>query len=226
MSFLSWTVFLFDIKGVTAVSVLLAPLLIVGIIILGLYLGLSNHIEVISKQSPKLVGDWFSSSMLYVSYNSIILIAILPNLLQYINSKRSLYFGSILGVGVLCFMALIIYSVTASYYDIIQSSQIPIIKIIKEQRLSIMEAYGIVLLAAMFTSAVSSGFCFLKKISDGKVKKMRIYAFVMCSLAIPISLVGFSGMIRWLYPIFGYIGLFQVVLVISEYLVNRKARNA
>jgi uncharacterized membrane protein YkvI len=41
---------------------------------------------------------------------------------------------------------------------------------------------------------------------------------IICILVIPLSSFGFSNLISTLYPLFGYIGLFVVIVVLAQNL--------
>jgi uncharacterized membrane protein YkvI len=80
--------------------------------------------------------------------------------------------------------------------------------------------YTIVLLLAMFVSALTAGFGFVERIS-GKVKiSKRIIILVICAISIPLSSVGFSGLISTIYPIFGYMGRFMVFMILIQFFTR------
>lgn len=213
-------VFLFDIRGVVSINTLIAPVLVIGILIIGIYIGGFVDMPVSGMQGKKLVTHWFSASVIYVSYNSILLIAILSNLRSYIYSPKTILIGVSVGTGILITLALLIYFITGRFYLSAVSSEMPIIRIIKDLGLPLAGIYGIVLFCAMFTSAVSSGFCFLNRISDFVPTGQKINAFLVCSLGLLLSSFSFSEMIGWVYPIFGYLGLFQVIVIICEWVLT------
>ncbi|MGE5328843.1 MAG: hypothetical protein ACM3KR_04985 [Deltaproteobacteria bacterium] len=220
MAGLCCLVFLFDVKGVVSVNAVLAPILVAGIFLIGIYIGVFADTTAAASQGRKILNDWFSSSMVYVSYNSIILIAILSNLREYIDSKGTILRGVFFGVGTLFAMAMIIYFITSSFFNSAVNSQMPIIRIIKDIQVPAGWIYGVVLLCAMFTSSISSGYCFLNRISDIIPIGYKVNAILICILSLPLSALSFAGMIGWLYPIFGYLGLFQVIIVICGWILS------
>ena len=76
--------------------------------------------------------------------------------------------------------------------------------------------YTIVLWMAMFSSAVSSGFCFMERINNIFNVNRKITAIVFCIAGIPLSILGFSKLIGTLYPLFGYLGMFMVIVIILQ----------
>ena len=73
--------------------------------------------------------------------------------------------------------------------------------------------YGFIILGSIFTTAVSLGNSFLQNVSKNK-KSYTYFAFFMCITSIAISQIGFSNLINYLYPIFGYLGMVQIVRLI------------
>ena len=73
--------------------------------------------------------------------------------------------------------------------------------------------YGIVILAAIFTTAFSSGFSFLKMRSEKNYEKN---ARVMCIAGFLCARIGFSNLINICFPIFGYIGIYQIILILMK----------
>ena len=71
--------------------------------------------------------------------------------------------------------------------------------------------YSIVVVIAIFTSAISAGFGILENIKTKE--KYKKAAFILCFLSIPISYIGFGKLINIMYPVFGAIGIYQIALL-------------
>ena len=74
--------------------------------------------------------------------------------------------------------------------------------------------YGIIILGAIITTAVSSGYGFLNNVSKNK-KQYSICNKIMCILAVFVSLLGFSNLVNSIYPFFGILGLIQLILILK-----------
>lgn len=72
--------------------------------------------------------------------------------------------------------------------------------------------YGIIMIGAIATTAISAAYGFLNNISKEK-KKYKIYNKTICIIAVFISLFGFSNLINNLYPMFGLLGLIQLIFI-------------
>ena len=79
--------------------------------------------------------------------------------------------------------------------------------------------YGLVILVAIFTTAVSAGYTFLNNVSSSN-KKFFIYSILLCIMSICFCSYGFSNLLNLLYPILGFLGLFQIIIIVVCYIKN------
>ena len=71
------------------------------------------------------------------------------------------------------------------------------------------------ILGSIFTTAVSLGTSFLQNTAKNKRSYPQI-ALIMCITSVLVSQIGFSNLIENLYPIFGYLGLIQIFMIIKS----------
>ncbi len=209
-------VILGDIRRVTSVSSVVTPVLILGIIFIGLYIIVFKDISVFNIISllRNKSDNWFVSSLLYVSYNSILSVIVLCNLLPYLKSRRSAAWGGILGGFILCLITLILNTTINLFYPRFTKGEIPMLDIVERYSSVLSHIYTAVLWLAMLVSAVNSGFCLVERISSRTGINMKLITVIICILVIPLSFVGFSGLISSIYPMFGYVGLFMLTVII------------
>ena len=218
MAVLCMIVILTDIKGIVSLSAIVTPVMIFGIIFIGIYIILCrdtavfNVIGVVKSSTD----NWFFSALLYVSYNSIIAINVMCNLLPYMKTRRTGISGGILGGIFLCVVALILNTAIMLFAPGSLAHELPVLEIVKKYGGAASLLYTLVLWLAMFLSAATSGYCFIGKISSRIKINTKIIAAVICALVIPLSSMGFSKLIATIYPIFGYIGLFLVFIVLFQ----------
>ena len=70
--------------------------------------------------------------------------------------------------------------------------------------------YGFIILGSIFTTTISLGTSFLKNTTKTQKSYTQI-AGIMCITSVLISKIGFSNLINFLYPVFGYLGLLQIL---------------
>lgn len=217
------TVFILsNIKGIVTLSTVTTPILIAGIILAGTYIIAFKSVETagITGYIRHLTGNWLFSSLLYVSYNSIPAIVLMCSLQPYLRTRRTGIAGGILGGLMLCVTALIINISVFLFYPDVLETELPILSILKGSSESAGSLYAVILWLAMFVSAVTSGFCFAERaVSLVKIDR-RIMILVLCAAAVPLSTLGFSRLISAIYPVFGYLGLFMIIVVLLQGLLK------
>ncbi|HHW00701.1 MAG TPA: hypothetical protein GXX36_14275 [Clostridiaceae bacterium] len=219
MACICMLIILGDIRRVTTVSSVITPLLIAGIVIIGLYIIVFKDTSVFS-----IIGllrnksdNWFISSLLYVSYNSILSVLVLCNLLPYLKSRKSAKWGGVLGGLVLCLITLILNATINLFHPKFTTGEIPMLDIVERYSRVLSYVYTFVLWLAMLVSAVNSGFCLVERVSSKLNMNIRTITVIACIVVIPLSCVGFSGLIASIYPMFGYIGLFILTVIIFQW---------
>jgi uncharacterized membrane protein YkvI len=211
-------VFLNDIKGVVAVNEILTPVMIIGIAFLGSYIlifkdtGVMSFICVVQK----VTHNWFSSALIYVSYNTLTIVVILTALCPLLTKRKVAIMGGILGGISLGVMAFILWAVMQMFYSEILPYEIPFLHIAMKKGRIIELIYTFILFSAMFTTAVSNGYGFMNRVIQWTGINKTLCVFAFCILSIPFAHMGFSNLVKGLYSFFGYLGLFMAVVTLFD----------
>ena len=211
---LSFMVFLFDLKGLSFINSLLVPLLILGILFTSFYLNIKGEYDFfrINGLIPTPEISYFTSSLLYVGSNSLIIIIVFSSLLPLINNKKTAIYGGLIGGVVLYILGLSILTVMLIYFHEIVFMDVPMLKISSYIGNNYRKFYAIILWSAVFTTAVANGAGFLNKFASNKYK--IIIAILFCLSSIPLAKLGFSNLVALIYPIFGFVGLFILIFIL------------
>ena len=225
MSFICYIILQKNINGIISLNNLLVPFIILFIIFLGMKnIGFTmnqiKYAKILEFQSM----NFFFSSILYASYNSLILIPILVELQEKINSNKENIMVSLICLIILLALGLSIIFLLESGGKCLKNIELPMLEIVKKFGKVNQYLYGIVMVIAILTSAIASGYSFSNN-SKGKAYSYKIKLFVMCSLAPLISQIGFSKLIEFLYPIFGILGLWQIYNIFSYTIRNDKIKS-
>lgn len=213
MTIAAFITFIFSISGLAFVNSLVVPLLLIGILSIGSMVIAQNNLTMSNASGAiftGMTGNWLTSSLLYVSYNSIGAIAVMASLLPLIKHKRAAVGGGILGglgLGLLAFFLLV---PTLILYTDISGVEIPMMAIAARLGENVKMGYGILLWLAMLTTAIANGFVCIEGIKDTLGIGHVWTSLVFCIAAIPLASFGFKNLIHTLYPLFGYIGIFIV----------------
>lgn len=217
ISITSFFVFSSNINGVIKINSFLIPILIFFILLLGIKCNILsfNFYSIIPINSVKT--NWIINSFLYASYNSIILIPILINLNKHINNIKQIKQISFFTVFFILILSIIIFIVLSINIKEITHIEIPIIFIVKPLGNFYILLYSFVILSAIFTTAVSSGFSFLKSCARTKKQYLFLSIFI-CIFSVFFCNFGFGNLINFLYPILGYVGIFEFILLFIKYI--------
>lgn len=229
MALLCYITFRSDMKGVISINTFLIPFLIVFIFYLGIknipflnsYFSQPSNLNLSSGNSL----EWIISSVIYASYNNILLIPILIELNEKIENqstikKVSLFCFAILAILGICLCGLLIRGDGYS-----NTLELPMIQIVKEFGVVYPWIYGIVIIVAIFTSAISAGYGFLKNVTKTK-KSYQKLVFLLCISSIFITSIGFSNLVNLLYPIFGILGFIQIFQIVKSVKKKVKCNSA
>lgn len=209
-----YIIFKKSIQGVIKANEILVPILIILIT----YLGIKNIPYSFNANSISTLGEntsaWVIGSILYASYNSILLIPVLTGLRNYLNSNKQIIKISIISSSIIIVLALFIYSLLLRGEFFISELEMPLIEITMQFGKIFKYIYGFVIIASIFTSAISAGYSFLKNASKTK-KSYEIILLIICITGIVVSNIGFSKLVEILYPLFGILGLLQIWMLVK-----------
>lgn len=210
-----YIVFKKNIDGIIKANEILVPILIGLMIIIGMknipfIVENANYIEL--KAESK---HWLISSLLYTSYNSIVLVPVLIGLRKYITSKKQVVKISIISGCIITVLSLFIFGLLLRDTYFISQLDMPIMYVAEKFGIIFKYLYGFVVISAIFTSAISTGYSFLKNVTKRKSSYDFLLIFI-CLTGILISNIGFSKLVGILYPTFGVFGLLQILLLAIE----------
>lgn len=150
-----------SIKGIFILNSVLMPVIIVLILFLGIKV--FNINTAISEVQNS--GNWFLSSVLYASYNSITLISILIPMKKYIESKKDISKIAVSCALTIIGLAITMFILLGSIDLDISKIELPTIYATKKLGEIYKYLYGGVILSAILTTAISSGYRIFKQCS-------------------------------------------------------------
>lgn len=209
---MSLAVFFTNVKGVLEISKLIVPILIIFIIIIG---GI-NLITVNSSEKIDYINrGWLMSSVTYCSYNMILLIPVLISLRKQIKKKSNIKYIAIISGILMTIMSMMIYMLLMKSDIEISTIEMPIVYVVREFFAKFKSLYAFIILSSIFTTAISIGIGFLQNVSKNK-KSYPQFVIFMCISSLVISRFGFSKLVNLVYPIFGYIGIVQIIFILRQ----------
>ncbi len=213
--FLCDTVFFKSLQGIMKINSYLVPILLLFIF----YLGIKNVPYLIESKvsieiETKQVG-FFINSILYTSYNSIVLIPILITMKSYCQTKKDILRVAFICGIILILLSFSIYGLLLKGQFFVKDLEMPLLEITLEFGKIFQYIYGFVIICSIFTSAIATGYSFLENVS--KNKKVYYRNLILISIiGVLVSYIGFSKLVQILYPVFGMLGLIQLGMIFQK----------
>lgn len=202
-------VFFSNIKGVLKASNLIVPFLIFFIF----FIGIKNIVQIRTIDFYQMKNNWILSMLIYNSYNFILLMPVLISLKKQITKEKNIKKVSILVTIIILILSInIFFLLLNANIKEIENQEMPIVYIISNYFNKYKKIYAFIVLASIFTTAISVGIGFLKNISKNSNSYPQFVLF-MCITSLLMSNIGFSKLLNFIYPVFGYIGILQIVII-------------
>jgi len=191
------------INEISKINVFIVPILILVTVIISMTSVKGFDIYLV--QSCNAMKS-FVSTILYVAYNVIMSISILPALALSANEK-SIKRGTMWSGIIIAFLGLLISLAMLTNYDIIQNVEIPLAVIANKY----IGFYIITFILEVFSTAVSSLYGVYSRINKSNTV---LYIIALCAYC--FSLFGFSNLVTYLYGIMGAIGIFMIFVLFTR----------
>lgn len=217
LSIIVFAIFMTSVKGVVKANELLVPILIGFLVIIGVINLKDLHIFELGNYIIKSNSASFVlSAVLYSSYNSILLIPVLLTLKNYIKDKKQILKIAMISTIIIVLLSIVVFLLLVRVDVDITKLEMPAVYVVSNMFKMLKYVYGFIILGSIFTTAISLGTSFLQNTTKNKKSYTQI-AFIMCITSVIVSKIGFSNLVSLLYPIFGYLGLLQILkLVITK----------
>ncbi len=209
---LSFFILIKGIEGVTKANSIIVPVLIVLILTISF-----NNINGFNFAEINMYFNysWILQAIVYCSYNMILVIPVLVSLRKYIKSKKQIYIVSILSGAIIFILAVCVFLLLTNINMDFKNVQMPAVYVIDKNIPKFKVLYGIVILLSIFSTAISIGMSFLKNVVKNK-KSFPQFAGIMCISGALISNIGFSNLVKLLFPMFGYLGIVQIFYILKS----------
>ena len=214
LALISYIVFLRKIEDFAKINNIVIPILITIILIIGII-----NIVNLKKIDNNIYLDksyfWILQAILYASYNLVLVEPVLVNLKQFLKNKKQILKISI-GVGIIMTILATLEFLLLTNVDVnFKNLEMPLVYVVEKTFPRFTYLYGIIILIAIFTTAVSVGISFLNNISKNK-KSFPQKAEILCISSVIISQISFSKLVEYLFPLFGFLGLLQMIFILKK----------
>lgn len=218
MSLFCFFVLIFGTKGIEILNGILVPFMICGIITLCVF-------SVIGKTAPTVnliseaKNNFLISALCYASYNTINAGAVLVPASEGA-SKKEIVLSSAISGGTLGILIFAVWITLNLYFNEVISSDFPLLDIAFLSGSIFKSAYSAVLFMAICTTAASSGYGVISAFDPQKNRDRIFPSIIICLLAAPLAAFGFSALVANVYSLFGFLGLFWLIILIKSFIVK------
>ena len=217
-SFLCFIVLIKDIERVKKVNSIIVPTLIIVILVLG-FLSL-KQIKISNIKVMNNSYNWILQAFVYYSYNMILVIPVLVSLGKYIKNKKQEKLISITSSAIVFILALSIFFILMTIKVDYSKIQMPAVYAIDKSFSQFSYIYGVVILLSIFSTAISIGISFINNMTQNRKSYPQIAA-KMCISSVLISNFGFSNLVKIFFPIFGYLGMLQILVIFKKFITKK-----
>ena len=205
-----------NINGLIKVSNCAIPVLIILIVITSIKnLNVINNYNNIFNNEIIVKKGGIMQSILYASYNCILLIPVIITLLKLINSKKSIIITAIINGLVILILSFCVYNLLLLGDEKIFKLEMPIIEIVKKYGTVYKNLYMIIIGLSIFTTAISTGYGFLGRWEENKNTYKRVLILISI-IAIFVSQISFSILVNLLYPVLGIVGIIEIIMILRK----------
>ena len=209
---LCYITFLGNIKTIIKVNSILMPLIISFIIFL-IINNLDGFLNIDFENEKIHIA--IVKSILFTSYNSIILIPILLSLKNYIKNIKQIKYIAIFTSITMLIILISIYGLLLIIDKDISKIELPLVYVAGKMGVIYKYVYGAIIMGAIYTSAISAGYGILENYTNNN-KQYKKIAIIMCISAVFVSQIGFSKLVDVLYPVLGILGFLQIFKIILK----------
>lgn len=214
------------LNGVVLVNAVLVPIKIIAILIISLLILQAENTSFVQNNAVlftgAVTGHWLWSGVLYVSYNMILVVAVLTTLGKSITKKVALWGGAAGGAS-LGIIAGIMYLAGLSLYPEIINYKVPMLYMAGKVGQGFKYIMGVLIWLAILTTTVANAHGFAARMADAGSKNYKIIGIGATLLAVPLAGMDFDRLVGTIYPLFGYAGLLLMLfLIMAPLLVVRR----
>ncbi|MCL2420719.1 MAG: hypothetical protein FWD03_02575 [Defluviitaleaceae bacterium] len=205
----------FDLEGIVWINGILTPLMIAGGIFIGLYTFFNHSVGTFYQNS--VAPFWILSAVVYASYNIVPALSVLSSAGKLAASRKDCMIGGLLGGAVLTLLGISMALPLYLYFADIIAVEIPFLVIVVGYGHIFTLLYVALMLCAIVTTAVVNAYA-LVEWSRGYIKlPRRTQSVILVALGIPAAFMGFSNIVGYIYPLFGLLGIFLIVVVLLSW---------
>lgn len=169
----------------------------------------------------KATNDWWQAGFVYSSFVLLVALPFLANLGKDEINRRNVIIGGALGGLIMLIGVFAVYIGILSNIEQLHTKDIPTLFLADQISPALALFFSIILLIAIYTTAVGMLWTVSIQFSKGNTFKYRIITIALTILGFFGGLFPFAQIIDFVYPIVGYIGLILIAGMLYRQFINK-----
>ncbi|QST00060.1 hypothetical protein IMZ31_18730 [Pontibacillus sp. ALD_SL1] len=211
-------VFVWDIKGILSMNSIILPLLIGGLLYVLILFSVQQELSIFSHIGEQ--SNW-PAAFPFTALNILPLIAVLGAVGSEVRYKGEIWIASIGSGLVLGSISFIYNSSLIQIADDILLYEIPLFAILKHYPYEMFLFISFLLWIAIFTTAASGVLGLITRFRNRLKGPLWLLAAITLLLMLPLTSIGFSTLIKYLYPLYGLLNLYVLSAILLYPFLNR-----
>lgn len=149
---------------------------------------------------------WAIAAVLYVAYNFSLAMVVLTEY-QSVTSRKSGIAGAVWGGLILGVLVLVNFLALQKFIPSIFMYEVPMLYIAGSISVTAKQVYTVVLWVGILTTALANAYGFSQRFSSLTGLSYPLCLVLCVTLALPVSMQSFSGLVSKVYPLFGILGI-------------------
>ncbi len=166
---------------------------------------------------PEQEKYWLLASILYVAYNFSLAMVVLSEY-QSVSSRSNGIKGAIEGGLILGGLVLLNYLALSKFLPTIMHYQVPMLFVAGQISITAKHVYTLVLWMGILTTAIANAYGFAQRFSGFTGLNYKLCLFLCMTLALPLAMQSFSGLVNKIYPAFGILGVLILVALSYKFI--------
>lgn len=221
MILVSYLLTVFSGNGITAANMFIIPLSFSTILILGLLTlsGVFSGRFSISGNFPSPSGNYIMSTVIYSAFNIFTAAGVLCPLSTCSHDKKSFMNGCFLGAAILTLTALSINTAILCFSPASFESQMPNLYAASHFGRRLVLIMSAVIWLEMLSTQISNLFSLATSLKISTGKSYGLCLIIVMFAVTPLSCISFKGLIEYVYPAFGMLGMIFLLGCFLRYAV-------
>lgn len=219
MAVLVWIVLIRGISGLININNILTPALIAMLFFVNYYF-ISNNNSLTNNHLRSHLDVW-PSAITYSAFNLIYLLGILSTMGKRITSKREIVLSGVIATLILGAVAVLL-NMSLLRVEYVQQYEIPLFSLIPNGDQNILIIVSIVLWSAIYIAVLFNLYGLVNRIRSKVSYSTVSISLLLIIIIIPLSFIGFSTLVKFLYPLYGVINLYLLaILLLYPFQIKR-----